>query len=115
MQIKFLALCIFMVFSTASKAEVVVLLCKAVRQGQQLVRSFKVDYDRRSVDGLPASFSESEILWTTAAIETDRVVYLDHHLHRLAGTYYLTSRGAVGIPIGPPTSFACEKAPAAKF
>lgn len=91
------------------------LLCEARVQGQVISEVLKIDYGRRTVNGNPAVFTESEIAWTTAAIWLNTAYYLDHHLNRLSGRYYRDSRGLPGIPVGPPPSFTCERAPAQRF
>lgn len=93
------------------------LLCKATVQNQLLTRVIKLDPQKQMVDDSPAIYSDTQITWTTVAFEnwSKRVVYLDHHLNRLSGTYYADSRGGAGIAAGPPTSFTCEKAPTPKF
>lgn len=77
----------------------------------------KLDYAKKTVNDVSANFGEVEITWTTAYVDqfTNRVAYLDHHLNRVSSTYYSDSRGGIGIPIGPPTSYKCRKAPAQAF
>lgn len=93
------------------------LLCEAKIQGQVLQRVLKVVYSNKTINGEPARFSDVDITWTTADVDslTNRAIYLDHHLNRLSGIYYADSRGGNFIPTGPPTSFLCRKAPSQKF
>lgn len=93
------------------------ILCEAQVQSQTLSRVIKLDYAKKTVNDVSANFGEVEITWTTAYVDqfTNRVAYLDHHLNRVSSTYYSDSRGGIGIPIGPPTSYKCRKAPAQAF
>ena len=93
------------------------ILCEAQVQSQTLSRVIKLDYAKKTVNDVSAKFGEVEITWTTAYVDqlTNRVAYLDHHLNRVSSTYYTDSRGGNGIPVGPPTSFKCRKAPAQAF
>jgi hypothetical protein len=113
---KFLVAVFFMAAGMPiAQADSIRLLCLATVQGQQLAKNFLIDYGKRTVDGIPAQITETAIKWTVAGVEYQRAVYYDHHLDRLAGTYRIDSRGGIGIPVGPPTTFKCEKAPAPRF
>ena len=105
------------VVSRADAQTNTIILCEAQVKGQQLSRVIKLDYAKKTVNDFSAIFGEVEITWTTAYVDqfTNRIAYLDHHLNRVSSTYYSDSRGGIGIPIGPPTSYKCRKAPALAF
>lgn len=113
-----ISLTIFLCTTTGANANPIsTLLCEATIQGQILQRVLKLDYANMKVNEVPARFSDAEISWTTARADerSNQVIYSDHHVNRLSGIYYSTTRGGHFIPSGPPTSFSCRKAPPQMF
>lgn len=71
-----------------------------------------VDPDARTVNGQPASFSDTQIKWVAQLRDTNgHVEPYDISISRLNGTYTQMGRGAWAYPV----SLFCEKAPAPKF
>jgi hypothetical protein len=92
------------------------LLCKANVQGQLFTRNLVVDYGRKTVNGVPASITDTMITWSSKE-EVDSLrrqgVVNRHELNRLSGTYRFGQEGAVYA--SPLPSYNCEKAPPPKF
>jgi hypothetical protein len=81
------------------------LLCQMSRHGLTSTETLSIDYDQKLVNGTPATFSDSMILWTVRKGSEDE----HHELNRLTGTYdYWTDGRNTGEPM--PT-FVCVKAP----
>ena len=98
-----------------SKEPPFLLLCKALIAGQLLAENLTVDYRHKTVNGIPAKISETEIDWTTKEIDTSFGVkkIFHHKLNRLAGTYNTWEEGVMYG--SAPTTYICEKAPKPKF
>ncbi len=81
------------------------LLCKMSRHAQTTTETLSIDYDQKLVNGTPATFTASMIVWTVPnGARTEH-----HELNRLTGTYnYWTDDKPANEPM--PT-FTCVKAP----
>ena len=91
------------------------LLCKASVNGQLFTKNLEIDYRKNKVDGANAVITNTMITWSTNDFDVprQRSAVTRHELNRLAGSYRQWSEGA--IYASPPPTYACEKAPQAKF
>lgn len=101
----------------AQKETTLLLLCEAKLQDRVFTQSLRLNYTRSMVNDSPATYTDTEIKWTTseASATTGRVVYTDHRLDRLASRYTRWSRGEGFLQTGPGPSYLCRKAPPAQF
>jgi hypothetical protein len=65
------------------------LLCQRSTHGQTTSRTISIDYDNKLVDGTPATFSGSMIVWTVRNGSGEE----HHELNRLTGTYNYWEKG----------------------
>jgi len=98
-----------------SKESPFLLLCKAHIAGQLIAENLTVDYRHKTVNGIPAKISETEIDWTIKKVDASFGVKKIFHnkLNRLAGTYNTWEEGVMYG--SPPPTYICEKAPKPKF
>ena len=91
-------------------------MCTATVSGQKIYKVLAMNYAASTVDGRKAEITENFIKWGSAErsfLNKDRMDIVRHELNRLAGTYSSYAEGVMYA--GPPPTFYCEKAPAAKF
>jgi hypothetical protein len=81
------------------------LLCQMSRRGLTSTETLSIDYDKKLVNGTPATFTDSTITWTLRNGSQNE----HYELNRLTGTYnYWTDGRNTDEPM--PT-FVCVKAP----
>jgi len=110
-----IALGILLAFSTGAYADdsepptgTVALLCKMSQHSELLTQIVSIDYDRKTVNEVPATFTTSVITWIV-----DNGSHKEHHeLNRVTGTYFHWTEGETATK--PMPTFTCEKA-APKF
>lgn len=101
---------------TQQTGQEIKLMCTATVSGQKIYKVLAVNYAASTVDGKKADITKNFIKWGSAeksALYKDRMDIVRHELNRLAGTYSSYAEGVMYA--GPPPTFYCEKAPAAKF
>jgi hypothetical protein len=83
--------------------------------GQPFALNFNIDYGKKTVNGVAASFTDTMIKWSTKEFDSvqQRQILYRHELNRLAGTYATWGEGI--LYAGPLPRYQCEKAPPAKF
>jgi hypothetical protein len=81
------------------------LLCQMSRHGLTSTETLSIDYDKKLVNGTPATFSDSMIIWTVRNGSENE----HHELNRLTGTYNYWTDGRNAAD--PMPTFVCVKAP----
>lgn len=91
------------------------LLCDATVRGQRISESLSVDLDARTVNGVRAQVSPTELRWSTPYRNPGNGVASGevHTLNRLNGDYRFYVEGAMYAE--PPPTYRCQMAPRPVF